>query len=206
MNINNVENKLFHKDDTGNLLPNDGKVYYYGKILNSRSASQIFDLLMKNVLWKNDEVIIFGKHITTKRKAAWYGDSDYLYTYSNSTKQALPWTEELSWLRQIIKELIGTKFNSCLLNLYHNGNEGMGWHSDDEKSLGKNNTIASLSLGAERNFLFKHKQTKQIVSLVLEHGSLLVMKDATQSNWLHSLPKSKNVIDSRINLTFRTIH
>jgi alkylated DNA repair dioxygenase AlkB len=205
MNINNVENKLFHGDDIGNLLPNDGTVYYYGKILNSKSASQIFNLLMKKILWKNDEVIIFGKHIITKRKAAWYGDSDYLYTYSNSTKQALPWTEELSWLRQIIEELIGTKFNSCLLNLYHNGNEGMGWHSDDEKSLGKNNTIASLSLGAERKFLFKHKQTKQIVPLLLEHGSLLVMKEATQSNWLHSLPKSKDVIDSRINLTFRTI-
>lgn len=205
MNINNVENKLFQKDDICNLLPNDGTVYYYGKILNSKSASRIFDLLMKNILWKNDEVNIFGKCIITKRKAAWYGDSDYLYTYSNSTKQALPWTEELSWLRQIIKELIGTKFNSCLLNLYHNGNEGMGWHSDDEKSLGKNNTIASLSLGAERKFLFKHKQTKQIVSLLLEHGSLLVMKEATQSNWLHSLPKSKDVIDSRINLTFRTI-
>jgi alkylated DNA repair dioxygenase AlkB len=205
MNINIVENKLFHEGDIGNLLPNDGTVCYYGKILNSKSASQIFDLLMKNILWKNDEVIIFGKHIITKRKAAWYGDSDYLYTYSNSTKQALPWTEELSWLRQIIEELIGTKFNSCLLNLYHNGNEGMGWHSDDEKSLGKNNTIVSLSLGAERKFLFKHKQTKQIVSLVLEHGSLLVMKEATQSNWLHSLPKSKDVIDSRINLTFRTI-
>ena len=205
MNINNVENKLCHEDDKGNLLPNGGTVYYYGKILNSKSASQIFDLLMKNILWKNDEVIIFGKHIITKRKAAWYGDSDYLYTYSNSTKQALPWTEELTWLRQIIRELLGTKFNSCLLNLYHNGNEGMGWHSDDEKSLGRNNTIASLSLGAERKFLFKHKQTKQMVSLVLEHGSLLVMKEATQSNWLHSLPKSKNVIESRINLTFRTI-
>ena len=205
MNISNIENKLFHEDDIGNLLPSDGTVYYYGKILNSKSASRIFDLLMKNILWKNDEVIIFGKRIITKRKAAWYGDSDYLYTYSNSTKQALPWTEELSWLRQIIEELIGTKFNSCLLNLYHNGNEGMGWHSDDEKSLGKNNTIASLSLGAERKFLFKHKQTKQIVSLLLEHGSLLVMKEATQSNWLHSLPKSKDLIDSRINLTFRTI-
>jgi alkylated DNA repair dioxygenase AlkB len=101
--------------------------------------------------------------------------------------------------------LVGTKFNSCLLNLYHSGNEGMGWHSDDEKSLGKNNIIASLSLGAERKFLIKHKQTKQIVSLVLEHGSLLVMKEATQRNWLHSLPKSKNIIQSRINLTFRTI-
>jgi alkylated DNA repair dioxygenase AlkB len=205
MNANNVEIRRFHEGEVSNLLPNDGTVYYYGKILNSREANQKFDLLMKDILWQNDELIIFGKHIITKRKAAWYGDSDYLYTYSNSTKQALPWTDELSWLKQIVEELVGTKFNSCLLNLYHNGKEGMGWHSDDEKPLGKNNTIASLSLGAERKFLFKHKQTKQIVSLVLEHGSLLIMKEATQSNWLHSLPKSKNIIQSRINLTFRTI-
>jgi alkylated DNA repair dioxygenase AlkB len=160
---------------------------------------------MQNILWENDEVIIFGKHIVTKRKVAWYGDSDCSYTYSNTTKQALAWTKELSYLKQIVEELAETKFNSCLLNLYHNGNEGMGWHSDDEKSLGKNNTIASLSFGAERNFSFKQKHTKQIVSLALEHGSLLIMKDATQTNWLHSLPKSKSVTQPRINLTFRTI-
>ena len=109
-------------------------------------------------------------------------------------------------VKQIVEKYAETKFNSCLLNLYHNGNEGMGWHSDDEKPLGKNNTIASLSFGAERKFSFKHKQTKQTVSLVLEHGSLLIMKDSTQSNWLHSLPKSKNITQPRINLTFRTMH
>jgi alkylated DNA repair dioxygenase AlkB len=196
---------LFNGDRVSNLLPKDGTVNYYGKALPSREANQYFDLLMHNILWKNDEVVIFGKHIVTKRKAAWYGDSNYLYTYSNSTKQALAWTKELCELKQIVEDLAGTTFNSCLLNLYHNGDEGMGWHSDDEESLGKNNTIASLSLGAERKFLFRHKQSKQIVSLVLEHGSLLVMKEATQNNWLHSLPKSKNVIEPRINLTFRTI-
>jgi alkylated DNA repair dioxygenase AlkB len=161
---------------------------------------------MQNTQWEKDEVIIFGKRITTKRKVAWYGDSEYLYTYSNTTKRALAWTKELSELKQIVEEYAGIKFNSCLLNLYHNGNEGMGWHSDDEKPLGKNNTIASLSFGAERKFSFKHKQTKQTVSLVLEHGSLLVMKHDTQRNWLHSLPKSKNITQPRINLTFRTIH
>jgi alkylated DNA repair dioxygenase AlkB len=129
----------------------------------------------------------------------------YSYTYSNTTKQALAWTKELFHLKQIVEEVAETKFNSCLLNLYHNGNEGMGWHSDDEESLGKNNTIASLSFGAERNFSFKHKHTKQIVSFVLEHGSLLIMKDTTQTNWLHSLPKSKSITRPRINLTFRTI-
>jgi alkylated DNA repair dioxygenase AlkB len=196
---------LFEEDRVSNLLPKDGMVNYYGRVLASKEADQYFNSLMQNILWENDEVIIFGKHIVTKRKVAWYGDSDCSYTYSNTTKQALAWTKELSYLKQIVEELAETKFNSCLLNLYHNGNEGIGWHSDDEKSLGKNNTIASLSFGAERNFSFKQKHTKQIVSLVLEHGSLLIMKDATQTNWLHSLPKSKSVTQPRINLTFRTI-
>jgi alkylated DNA repair dioxygenase AlkB len=196
---------LLNNDTISNILHTDGTVNYYGKILSSGEANQYFDLLMQSVLWKNDEVVIFGKHIVTRRKAAWYGDSDYLYTYSNTTKQALAWTKELSDLKQIVEEYAETKFNSCLLNLYHNGNEAMGWHSDDEKSLGKNNTIASLSLGAEREFLLKHKQTKRIASVVLEHGSLLIMKDATQANWLHSLPKSKNVTQPRINSTFRKI-
>jgi alkylated DNA repair dioxygenase AlkB len=189
-----------------NILNQDGNVNYYGRILPSEEANQYFDLLMQNTKWEKDKVIIFGKHITTKRKVAWYGDSEYLYAYSNTAKRALAWTKELSELKQIVEEYAEIKFNSCLLNLYHNGNEGMGWHSDDEKPLGKNNTIASLSFGAERKFSFKHKQTKQTVSLVLEHGSLLIMKDATQTNWLHSLPKSKNIIQPRINLTFRTIY
>jgi alkylated DNA repair dioxygenase AlkB len=197
---------MFNEYRVSNILNKDGTVNYYGKILSSEESNQYFGLLTQNILWEKDEVIIFGKHIATKRKAAWYGDSEYLYTYSNTTKRALAWTKELSELKQIVEELAGIKFNSCLLNLYHNGNEGMGWHSDDEKPLGKNNSIASLSFGAERKFSFKHKQTKQTVSLVLENGSLLVMKDATQRNWLHSLPKSKNIIQPRINLTFRTMH
>jgi alkylated DNA repair dioxygenase AlkB len=200
-------NTIFNESraSNNNILNKDCTVNYYGKILSSKEADQYFDLLMQNIQWEKDEVIIFGKRVTTKRKVAWYGDSEYLYTYSSTTKQALAWTKELSELKQIVEKYAETKFNSCLLNLYHNGNEGMGWHSDDEKPLGKNNTIASLSFGAERKFSFKNKQTKQTVSLVLEHGSLLIMKGATQSNWLHSLPKSKNIAQPRINLTFRTI-
>jgi alkylated DNA repair dioxygenase AlkB len=132
--------------------------------MSSEVADQYFDSLMQNIRWEKDEVIIFGKHITTKRKVAWYGDSEYLYTYSSATKKALAWTKDLGELKQLVEKQVGLKFNSCLLNLYHNGNEGMGWHSDDEKPLGKNNTIASLSFGAERKFSFKHKQTKQTVS------------------------------------------
>ncbi|MGZ5470177.1 MAG: alpha-ketoglutarate-dependent dioxygenase AlkB family protein [Nitrososphaeraceae archaeon] len=201
-----MERWLYNQDRIiSNILPKDGTVNYYGMILTLKEANQYLDLLLQNILWQNDEAVIFGKHIITKRKAAWYGDSDYLYTYSNTTKQALAWTRELSDLKQIVEKKVETKFNSCLLNLYPDGNEGVGWHSDDEKSLGKNAIIASLSFGAERKFSFRHKQTKQTVSLVLEHGSLLVMKDATQANWMHSLPKSKKITRTRINLTFRTI-
>jgi alkylated DNA repair dioxygenase AlkB len=205
MNIKKGNMALFTDERIINLLDKDGTVDYYGKIMTPMEANRYFHLLLQNILWENDEAVIFGKHIVTKRKVAWYGDSDYSYTYSNATKQALAWTKELSNLKQIVEELTGSNFNSCLLNLYHNGNEGLAWHSDDEKSLGKDTAIASLSFGAERKFLFKHKQTKQTVLIVLEHGSLLMMKDATQANWLHSLPKSKKITRPRINLTFRTI-
>jgi alkylated DNA repair dioxygenase AlkB len=166
-------------------------------------ANEYFDSLLQNIPWKNDEVVVFGKRIVTKRKTAWYGDSNYVYIYSNTIKQALPWTRELVNLKQIVENLSNTKFNSCLLNLYHDGNEGMGWHSDDEQSIEDNSTIASVSLGAERKFSFKHKQSNKTISVLLEHGSLLLMKDATQKNWLHSLPKSSKITLPRINLTFR---
>jgi alkylated DNA repair dioxygenase AlkB len=201
----NKKMDLFVQDRISNLLHKDGTVNYYRNVLTHNEANLYFDLLLQNILWRNDEAVIFGKHIVAKRKVAWYGDSDYLYTYSNTTKQALTWTKELSDLKQRVEEITGTKFNSCLLNLYHNGDEGIAWHSDDEKPLGENSIIASLSFGAERKFSFKHKHTKQTISVVLEHGSLLIMKDATQTNWLHSLPKSKKITRPRINLTFRTI-
>jgi alkylated DNA repair dioxygenase AlkB len=187
------------------LLHKDGTVSYYPNVLTHDDANRYFDLLLQKIVWENDEVIIFGKHIVTKRKVAWYGDSNYLYTYSNTTKQGLPWTKELLELKQIVEKLTETKFKFCLLNLYHSGNEGIGWHSDDEESLEPNSTIASLSLGAQRKFSFKHKQTKQTISLVLEHGSLLIMKDDTQTYWLHTLLKSKAISGPRINLTFRTM-
>ena len=198
-----INGKLDDMGETANLLHKDGTAHYYGKILPYREANRYFDLLLQNIQWKNDEANILGKHIVTKRKVAWYGNSDYSYAYSNTTKQALAWTRELSVLKRLVEEITGESFNSCLLNLYHNGNEGLGWHSDDEKSIGKYTPIASLSFGAERKFSFKHKQTKQTVSLVLGHGSLLVMKGATQTNWLHSLPKSNRITQARINLTFR---
>ncbi len=196
---------LFAADPTLNLLPCDGIVNYHGPILSHDEAQRYFEALLQQVPWQNDEAIIFGKHIVTARKVAWYGDSDYAYTYSGTTKQALVWNAELRELKAVVERSSGATFNSCLLNLYHDGNEGMAWHSDDEKSLGRNTAIASVSFGAERKFCFKHKRESHTNAIVLEHGSLLVMKGTTQSHWLHSLPKSKKITTPRINLTFRTI-
>ena len=192
-------------DPRHNHLPYDGTVQYYGKVIQEMVADDYFEKLMQNIAWENDQAIILGRQITTKRKVAWYGDQGYEYTYSNVNRYALPWTVELLELRQRVQQLTGERFNSCLLNLYHTGEEGMAWHSDDETDLKKNGAIASLSFGAERRFAFKHKQSKEKVELYLEHGSLLVMKDTTQSHWLHRLPPTKKVQDARINLTFRTI-
>jgi len=188
-----------------NVLNKDGEANYYGIIMTTSEANTYYNLLLKNINWKNDEALYHGRHIVTKRKVAWYGDQGFLYTYSNTTKQALPWTNELIDLKRKTELITNSQFNSCLLNLYHDGNEGMTWHSDDEKSLGKNTVIASLSFGAERKFSFKHRRTRQTISLLLENGSLLVMRGNTQSNWLHSLPLSSKINHPRINLTFRTI-
>lgn len=196
---------LFNSEIESNLLPFDGEVNYYGSIMSIEKAQEYYQKLLNNINWENDKAIIFGKLIITKRKVAWYGDQSFSYTYSKTTKSALPWTNELLELKKIIEQKTGETFNSCLLNLYHSGEEGMAWHSDGEKDLKKNGAIGSLSFGAERKFLFKHKVTKQNVSVQLEKGSLLVMKGETQTHWLHRLPPTKKVKTPRINLTFRTI-
>lgn len=192
-------------DPNTNLLPRDGTVLYYGKIMDYSKAEYYYNRLLENIEWKNDEAVIFGKLIITKRKVAWYGDKNFKYSYSNVTKEALSWTTELLELKSLTEQITGETYNSCLLNLYHDGNEGMAWHSDGEKDLKQNGAIASLSFGAQRKFAFKHKTTKETVSLMLEQGSLLVMKDETQTHWLHRLPPSKKIIKPRINLTFRSI-
>lgn len=197
---------LFNPEPGENLLPYDGEVQYFGPVLEADQAQLFFEEMMQNIVWKNDEAKIFGRHIITKRKVAWYGDKDYDYTYSNMTRRALPWTSALLELKSLVESTVGVRFNSCLLNLYHNGDEGMAWHSDDEKELAKNSMIASLSLGAERKFMLKHKASGHSCSQILERGSLLVMKGETQTHWLHSIPKTKKVKSPRVNLTFRSMN
>lgn len=196
---------LFNQKSHSNILPYDGEVIYHGTVFNRHEVILYYQALLEKIPWKNDEAIIYGKHHITKRKVAWFGDKSYSYKYSGITKEAHLWTPELWQLKNKVENLSATTYNSCLLNLYHDGTEGMGWHSDAEKTLLDNGTIASVSLGAERKFSFKHKETRQRIDVLLENGSLLLMKDTTQKKWLHRLPPTKKVFSPRINLTFRTI-
>lgn len=197
--------ELFERatDPGKNWLPYDGTVNYYGKIFDPSEADRLLHILLSTIDWQPDQAVIFGKTIVTKRKVAWYAEKPFPYRYSGTTKVALPWTEELRLIKELAEKHSGHFYNSCLLNLYHSGEEGMAWHSDGETELKKDGAIASLSFGAERKFSFKHKQTKERIDLLLEHGSLMVMKGVTQTHWLHRLPPTKKVIHPRVNLTFR---
>ena len=193
------------RNSKDNLLPKDGEVHYHGPIFSSSLANEYYDKLLTEIAWAPDQALIFGKLITTKREVAWYADKAYSYTYSKITKKALLWTPLLLQIKAAVEKASGETYNACLLNLYHNGSQGMAWHSDGEKDLKKNGAIASVSFGAQRKFAFKHKKDNAVVAVPLEHGSLLVMKGSTQSHWLHRLPPTKKVHSPRINLTFRTI-
>ena len=196
---------LFSNSMVTNILPYDGITNYHGIILDTSQQEYYYKKFLDTIDWNRDEAIIFGKRIITKRKVAWYGLEEFSYTYSKITKTAKLFTKELLDLKAIVEKESGETYNSCLLNLYHSGEEGMGYHSDGEKMLEKNGAIASLSLGATRKFSFKHKDSKQRIDINLENGSLLVMKGETQTHWLHRLPPTKKVKTPRINLTFRTI-
>ena len=163
--------------------------------------------LTQSVLWRREKIKMWGKEIVTKRRIAWYADDGKSYTYSGSTFFPSQWNNVLLQLKEKVENYSEIKFNSVLLNEYPNGEVGMGWHSDDEKELGTDPIIASLSFGANRDFIFKHKTDRSIenVKLHLKSGSLLLMLGSTQHYWKHSLPKRLKVKEPRINLTFRNI-
>ncbi|MDO5509998.1 MAG: alpha-ketoglutarate-dependent dioxygenase AlkB [Weeksellaceae bacterium] len=187
------------------LVENDGLVEFYEKVISPETADLYFQQLMQEIAWENDRVKIFGKEFVTNRMVGWYGDEAFLYKYSNTTKTALPWTALLLEIKSMVENVSHCSFNSCLLNLYPTGEDAVGWHSDSEKELQNNGTIAALSLGAIRRFDLKHKITKELVSIDMLPGSLLLMKGETQKNWVHRISKTKKVKDARVSLTFRTV-
>lgn len=196
---------LFSSEQSENLLPVDGSVVLMRDFLNTEESRFYFRALQDSIDWRQDEIVMFGKRIITSRKVGWYGDKPFKYIYSKTEKVALPWTKELMELKSMVEHETGATFNTCLLNLYHNGTEGMGWHADDEKSLDSNASIASISLGATRSFRFKHKSKQLKSSVELPSGSLLMMYPPTQEYWLHMLTKTVKVNTPRINLTFRSM-
>lgn len=186
-----------------NRLPYDGQVRYWGRVLNNEQAEHFLQRLLNEPHWQHDEAIIYGKHIVTARQYAWYADKCYRYNYSGVARQAQLWIPLLEELRAIVENQTQQKYNSCLLNFYPDGSSGMAWHSDDEKELIKHGSIASLSFGAGRKFALKHKASKEKVDFILGAGDLLEMSGPTQDHWLHSIAKTKKVLQPRINLTFR---
>ena len=200
---------LFAPKPTNNLLPYDGQVNDLGIVIDY--PSPLFYNLVTELPWQEDIVTLFGKTHVTTRQIVWMGDSDIDYQYSGHTRQTIPWTDTVFHVKHHIEQKlldlgIDANFNSCLLNYYPSGEDGMGYHADDERELGEQPIIASLSLGATRKFVFKHKKTQDKVELYLESGQLIVMHGDTQSFWKHSITKTKKVTTGRISLTFRQIY
>ncbi|WP_228852221.1 alpha-ketoglutarate-dependent dioxygenase AlkB family protein [Aegicerativicinus sediminis] len=184
----------------------DAEVYYYKNFLNIGSADYYFQILFRELNWKSLPIKIFGKEFMQPRLIALYGNEGLEYTYSGTTLKTERWSLELEEIKKKIEEKIDYKFNSVLANLYRNGNDSNGWHADNEKSLGKNPVIASISLGAARTFKMKHNLMPDAkLNITLEHGSLLVMEGQTQHFYKHQIPKTKKNVSERINLTFRTL-
>ena len=200
---------LFAPMPTDNLLPYDGQVNDLGIVIDY--PSPLFYKLVTELPWQADIVTLFGKTHVTTRQIVWMGDSDINYQYSGNTRQTIAWTDTMFHVKHHVEEQllalgINANFNSCLLNYYPSGDDGMGYHTDDERELGVQPIIASLSLGATRKFVFKHKKTQDKVELHLESGQLIVMHGDTQMFWKHSITKTKTVNTGRISLTFRQIH
>ena len=190
---------------SNNLAPFDGELYLIKQFYRLPEADRLFAKLETGLAWQEEAIFIFGRWVKVPRLMCWYGDADAYYRYSGVNHQPLPWNAALQSVRVQVEQHCRCTFNSVLANLYRDGQDSMGCHADDEKELGLNPVIASLSLGDERLFKLHHKKRKETVDIVLGHGDLLVMAGTLQHHWRHSLPKTKKLKTPRINLTFRSI-
>jgi alkylated DNA repair dioxygenase AlkB len=189
-----------------NLLPFDGELYLIRQFYRPPESDRLFTILMEELAWQEEDIFIFGKWVKVPRLMCWYGDADAHYRYSGVEHEPLPWTAELQAIREKVERQCRQRFNSVLANLYRDGRDSMGCHADNEKELGVNPVIASLSFGDERLFRLHHKKRKKVSQdIMLGHGDLLLMAGAMQHHWLHALPKTKQLKAPRINLTFRRI-
>lgn len=184
----------------------DANITYYPNFLDLKDVDGYFEVFKNTIPWQQDDIRIFGKTYAQPRLTALFGNNGKPYSYSNITMQPHDFTRELLAIKEKIEVISKNSFTTCLLNLYRDGKDSNGWHADNEKELGENPVIASISLGQERYFHLKHRQRKELKhKLLLEHGSLLLMKGTTQHHWLHQIPKTAKPISERINLTYRVI-
>jgi alkylated DNA repair dioxygenase AlkB len=188
-----------------NLIPYDGQLILLRQFYGHRKTDDMFHFLMKNIDWQTETIFIFGRWVPVPRLMSWYGDADAFYTYSGVRHRPQPWFPELKAIKEDVEAVCHASFNSVLANLYRNGHDSMGCHADNEKELGNNPTIASLSLGESRLFRLQHNRTKQKIDIVLETGDLLIMSGTIQHHWKHALPKTRQTKTERINLTFRKV-
>jgi alkylated DNA repair dioxygenase AlkB len=191
---------------SGNLAERDGELYYRPDFLDATEADRILAALQEEMAWEKEVVTIVGRKVPVPRLVAWHGDPAAIYRYSGLDHLPQPWTPTLKMLRGAVEAASGQRFNSVLGNWYRSGEDSMGWHADQEKSLSTNPWIASVSLGAERLFKLRHNRGQPTLDLLLGHGSLLLMGGSLQHHWRHCLPKSRGITAPRINLTFRLIH
>ncbi len=201
-----VQRSLFGQSRSAGGEYLDGLLAYLPALFDEAGADDLFDQLRSEVVWRQPRIRLFGRDVKSPRLAAWHGDPDAVYTYSGLRNEPLPWTEPLVAVRRRVEVAAGARFNSVLLNFYRDGDDAMGWHSDDEPTLHPEAPIASLSLGCERRFSLKHRRLKNSrLDLHLGHGSLLIMRAPMQRDWRHALPRARGVHDGRINLTFRCV-
>lgn len=186
-----------------NLLPFDGELFLIKQFFPSGKADHLFQILLNDLAWQEEQIFLYGRWVKVPRMMCWYGDKGASYHYSGVIHHPLPWTQPLLDIKQEIESSYPCSFNSVMANLYRNGSDSMGCHADDEKELGKNPVIASLSLGEQRLLKFRHSKRKETLNILLSHGDLLLMAGEIQHHWKHELPKTKKAKTERINLTFR---
>lgn len=197
---------LFEASETLKIKLSNAEIDYTPAFFNLEESRELFEAIYHQTNWIEDDIKVYGKLYKQPRLTAFYANNDKAYGYSNISMSPQPFTPVLNAIKLKIEKATEMTFSSCLSNLYRDGQDSNGWHADDEKELGENPVIASLSLGADRLFHLKHKNIKTLKhKLTLQNGSLLLMKGETQHHWLHQIPKTKKLIDKRINLTFRLI-
>ncbi len=203
----NSDLKVIKQVKNKNILPINGQVFLYKNFFDAKESNLFFNTLLQNTQWRHDTIKHFGKEIPLPRLTAWYADAGKVYTYSKIKMELLEWTPQLLEIKNRVERFSNCTFNSVLINQYRDGRDSVAWHSDDEKELGENPVIASVSFGATRQFMLKHKTQKELetITIDLTSGSVLLMKDKSQECWLHQIPKTIKPVSTRINLTFRTI-